>query len=99
MKINGITLPRGLTFAEASRRLGMSYRKALYAIHKHGYPAIDGRHFGQRGRRVLNPSRVDWTETNVRIARRFGISRQRVCVLRERLGKPPVGKRGPVPSV
>lgn len=97
MKINGITLPRGLTFAEAARRLGLDYRKALYVIHKHGYPAVDGRHFGQRSHRRLDPSRVDWKQSNIQIARRFRVSRERVRFLRERLGKAAVGKPGPVP--
>jgi hypothetical protein len=87
-------LPRGLTFTEVATRLGSSHSTAFYAIKRCGYRASDGRIFAQRSRRRLDPDKVDWKLSNIQIARSLGISKQRVSLVRKKLGKRPVESRG-----
>lgn len=88
------SLPAKLTIAEVSHRLGLSYQVARSAIRKHGYDFEDGRAYGQKCRRKFNPERADWTRSNIAIAWENGISRERVRVIRGKLGKPFVESRG-----
>ena len=92
------SLPKGLTFDEAARRMGIPYRRACYLMHKGGYAALDGRRFGQRKNRKLVPEKVNWKLPNTEIARQFKVSRERVRQARERLGKKAVENRGRKPN-
>lgn len=87
-------LPPGLTFSEAAKRLGKDYQAVRYAIIRHGYPAADGRRFSQNASRALDPAKVDWSLSNIEIARRLGISKQRVSKVRKQLNLPLVESRG-----
>lgn len=92
-------LPKGLTFTEAAQRLGTDYQQTRLAIQRHNYSATDGRRYSQNRIRRLAPEQVDWKMSNIDIAREFGVSRERVRVLRDRLGKPFVESRGRKASV
>lgn len=85
-------LPKGLTFIEVSRRLGMPYQRVRLAIHRHRYRASDGRRFCCP--RKIPVESIDWSESNASIARRFGVTRERIRVLRNREKKPFVESRG-----
>lgn len=95
------TLPPGLTIAEASRRLRRPYWGTLEAIHRYGYEYSDGRRFRwsdsrlarKRGYR-FNPLKADWSKSNIALAKRFGVSRERVRIVRRNLGLPFVESRG-----
>lgn len=71
-------LPPGLSFGQAARKLRAPYTVVRYAIHRYGYPAVDGRSFGQRVRRILDPDKTDWRKSDLQIARELLISKQRV---------------------
>ena len=77
---------------EVSRRLGTPYQQTRLAILRHRYPYSDGRRFGQA--KKLIAAQVNWKLPNVEIARKFGVSRERVRKLREKLCKPFVESRG-----
>lgn len=86
------SLPHGLSFGEVARRLGIPYQQVRIAIHEHGYKATDGRRFSSR--RIIPVEKIDWTQSNADISRKFDVSRERIRVLRKRLGKPFVESRG-----
>lgn len=90
-------LPPGLTFSEAAARLGTDYQATRNAIKRYGYKAADGRKFSQNGRRKLVPENVNWKLSNIEIARRLKISRERVRFMRAQLNKPFVESRGRKP--
>lgn len=92
------SLPRGLTFAEVAQRLGTPYQATRLAIIRYKYNAQDGRKYSQRNQRKLNPDQVNWRLSNKEIADQFGVSRERVRKVRERLGKPTVEARGRKPN-
>lgn len=71
-------LPPGLTYYQAARRLKVPYTVIRYAIHRYRYRAVDGRSFGQRVRRILDPDKTDWRKSDLQIARELLISKQRV---------------------
>lgn len=87
-------IPPGLTYIEASRRLGLPYQTARLALKRERYRAVDGRQYSQRGERKIRTEDVDWKQSNIEIARQCGVSRERVRFLREKLGKPMVESRG-----
>jgi hypothetical protein len=87
-------LPKGLTFTEVAKRLGTEYQSTRHAIIRYRYPAVDGRSYGQRRLRRLVPERIDWSLSNIEIARRLLVSRERVRVVRKALGKKRVEARG-----
>lgn len=88
------SLPQGLTFEEAARRLQQNYQAVRYHIIKFGYQAVDGRKFSQADRRQLDPTQVDWSQSNIAIAKQFTVSRERVRIIRQQLNLPPVESRG-----
>lgn len=88
------SLPRGLSYLEAADRLGLHYQQVRNAIKRLGYRAIDGRRFSQNHRRKIRAEDVDWSMSNIAIARLFGVSKERVRAIRDRLGKPFVESRG-----
>ena len=88
------SLPHGLTIGEAAKRLNTPYLSTRAAIRMFGYPVIDGRKYGQRSNRKLKLDKVDWTKSNVAIARKFKVSRELVRLRRKQLGHPHVESRG-----
>lgn len=87
-------LAAGLSISEMSRRLGVSYQIARRIAIAYKYPVADARKFGQSARRKIVPEEIDWTMSNIAIARKFNISRQRVKVVRDKLGIPMIEARG-----
>ena len=94
------SLPDGLSAVRAAHQLRQPYQRTRKAGRKFGYKFSDGRRFrwGENvappNRYVLDPRKVDWSLSNVEIARRLLISRERVRVVRKRLGMPFVEARG-----
>ena len=78
--------------------MGIPYRRACYLIHKGRYRALDGRRFGQRKNRKLVLEKVNWKLPNSEIAESFGVSRERVRQIRQKLGKKAVENRGRKPK-
>ena len=54
----------------------------------------DGRRFAQLKTRKFNPKKADWTQSNIALARRWKVTRQRVQQIRKQLGHPKVESRG-----
>lgn len=88
------SLPEKLSYAEAARRLKLPYQSVRLAIIRHQYLAMDGRRFGKNGKRRIPVEEIDWTHGNADIARGFGVSRERIRVIRKQLGIPFVESRG-----
>ena len=88
------SLPPGLTFSEAALRLARPYYSVRAAIHKYGYQAVDGRGTGQDSHRKIRVEDADWTKSNIEIARKFLVSKERVRVIRKKLNLPRVESRG-----
>ena len=88
------SLPKGLTFTEAAARLGQDYNATRLAIHKYGYAAVDGRRYSQMPRRKIRVEDIDWSKSNIQIARELLASRERVRQLRKSNGKRFVESRG-----
>jgi hypothetical protein len=80
------SLPPGLTFKQVAKRLKAPYSVARYGIHRYGYPARDGRSECQLRKRKVVPEKIDWTMSNVEIARKLLVSRERIRVVRRNLG-------------
>lgn len=81
------SLPKGLSVQQAARRLRRSYHTTRYWLVKRGYHRVDGRAAGWSRSRWLmsatvDPDKVDWTMRDAQIARKFGVSRQRIGQLR-----------------
>lgn len=91
-------LPPGLTFSQVAKRLKAPYGSTRIAIHCYRYPASDGRAHGQRLRRILDPEKVDWSKSDIEIARELLISKQRVNLVRHQFrngkNKSPLTKKG-----
>lgn len=87
-------LPRGLTFTEGARRLGISYQKGRRLMQRAGYPAVDGRKYSQHAHRKFVPEDADWSKSNIALAREWGVTRERVRSLRAIHRKPFVESRG-----
>jgi hypothetical protein len=84
------SLPPGLTLAAAARKLGLKYATVRHWILKCNYAYRDGRagpwsKARRMPRTIMDPDKVDWTQSNIIIARRFKISRERVRQVRNRL--------------
>ena len=77
-------------------RLPLCYQRALRAILAEtlGYPIPDGRRFAQLKTRKFNPGKADWTQSNIALARKWKVTRQRVLAIRKQLGHPKVESRG-----
>ena len=88
------SLPPGLTFSQAAKRLRRDYQCTRQAIFKYLYRALDGRHSAQLKTRKVNPDKIDWRKTNVQIARELLVSRERIRFVRQQAGKPKVEARG-----
>lgn len=88
------SLPEGLTISEVALRLGLGYQRCRTVIRESRYKSTDGRTMAQIKRRKIDPDSVDWTLSNIEIARKSGLSRERVRAIRERLGKAKVEARG-----
>lgn len=88
------SLHAGLTYSEVAAHLGVSFAKARRLISKHGYQAVDGRAFSQRDRRKFKPEDADWSRPPIEIARKWGISKQRVSRVAKDLGIEIVDSRG-----
>lgn len=80
------SIPEGLTATEVARRLGLNYQAVRSAIRKHKYPTQDGRKTAQRANRRFLVELVDWTMPPVKIAAKYGVSKQRVCFVAKQLG-------------
>lgn len=87
-------MPRGLTYHELASRWGLSYQAARRMALRHRYPASDGRKFAQVRARKIDPSEIDWSLSNVAIARQLLVSRERVRLVRKEVGAPFVESRG-----
>lgn len=93
------SLPKGLTFREAATRLGQDYNQTRLAIHRYRYRAVDGRAFSQVARRKIKAgASINWLLPNIEIARKLGVSRERVRQLRLAAGKPMIESRGRKPK-
>jgi hypothetical protein len=88
------SLPPGLTFSQAAKRLRRDYQCTRQAIFNYGYRAVDGRHFTNMKTRKVNPDKIDWRKSNIQIARELLVSRERIRFVRKRDGKPKVEARG-----
>lgn len=88
------SLPPGLSILQVAEKLGISYHRAFRAVKSSGYKANDGRTTGQNHYRKLNPDTVDWSLSNIEIAARCGVTRERVRFVRKALGKPAIEARG-----
>ena len=82
------TQPPGLSGSELARRIGQPIQLTAYWSKKLGYQTIDGRlhpdpeKFSRR--RKVRFEEIDWTEpNNAVIARKHGVSRQWVWMLRK----------------
>lgn len=80
------SLPKGLTFTQVAKRLRAPYSVARYGIHRYNYKAMDGRHECQLAGRKVVPENIDWSLSNVEIARKLLVSRERIRVVRRGLG-------------
>lgn len=85
-------LPGGLSGAEIARRVKQCPQVVSYWTRKLGYKGIDGRANPKPEKfdsiRRVNVSQIDWSESNNAIlAKRHGISRERVRQLRQRITK------------
>ncbi len=87
------TIPRRSTYEEAAALLGQSYHMTRYWMIR----------FGKKARRKNNGLRpetrrlckkADWSKSNIVIAAEFGVTRERIRQIRERIGKPKVEARG-----
>lgn len=78
--------PKPLTISQIAQRLRVPYHSARRLVLKFRYKARDGRANGQDHRRIFHPGKADWRRSNVELARKFGVSRERVRKLRERFG-------------
>ena len=92
------SLPENLTVKAAAKYLDLPYFTVRYWLLQLGYKFRDGRNCcWSQARRAkftkLVASKVDWDLTNVAIAKRFGVSRQRVHQVRSRLKFPKIGGR------
>lgn len=92
--VKKLRLPKGLSYGEAARRLGLDYQACRKLLLEQGYRATDGRTYAQNGKRRFPAEDADWTRSNVWLARRYGVSRNLVRMWRDRLGKPKVESRG-----
>lgn len=86
-------LPPGLTVFQAAEQLGRNYNTVHRWLIRLKYPYVDGRTVWTSDRRgavvrKIDPTRVDWSMGDSAIARQFGVSRQRVNLLRNRLRHP-----------
>jgi len=88
------SLPFGLSYREAAARIGLPYQRVRLAMIRDKYPVADGRGFSQNGRRKLNPALLDWSKSNIALARQWKCSRERVRTLRQKLGLPKIESRG-----
>jgi transposase len=79
-------LPKGLTFKQAAEHLDAPYSVVRYALHRYNYKALDGRHYCQLAVRKVVPEKIDWSMTNVEIARKLLVSRERIRIVRRGLG-------------
>lgn len=82
-------LPAGLTANDAAKHIGRGYSSVLFWLRHFGYRYRDGRGSAWNHRRkikaskVKQPSKINWTLPNVKIARKYGISRERARQLRQ----------------
>lgn len=93
------SLPLGLTVAQAARRLGQKYQAVRLAMIRRNYVAMDSRRASHRSpklraQQLFTPTKLEWRKPNVDLARKYGVSRERVRQLRARLGLPKVEARG-----
>lgn len=88
-------LPQGLTVEQAAKVFRRSPRVTRQRLLMAGYSPSKKRGVENLPARVIN---ADWTLPNVVLARRWGLSRERVRQYRNLLGHPKVecrGKRNP----
>lgn len=88
------SLPLGLTFSQAAKRLRRDYQCTRQALFKYRYRALDGRHTAQLKTRKVNPDKIDWRKSNIQIARELLVSRERIRFVRKHAGKAKVEARG-----
>lgn len=91
-------LPPGLTQYQAAKRLRGKTNAIRIWLLKFGYEFKDGRTLGwskqrRKAQSKILPDKVDWTKSNIQIAKTHGVSRERVRQIRERLGLEKVGGR------
>lgn len=84
--------PPGLSGAEIARRIKQQPQLVAYWLKKLRYESVDGRAHPKpekfRKIRRVNPSEVDWSEPNNQLlAKRHGVSRERIRQLRQRITK------------
>jgi hypothetical protein len=92
------SLPASLTQTQAGKFLKLKSCTVRLWLLRFGYKSPDGREIEwpesrRAKRRIMNPAKVDWSQTNLAIAKKYGISRERVRQVRSRLGVAKVGGR------
>lgn len=90
-------LPAGLSIPAIARKLKKRYAVThLWLKHyKYKFPDTRGK-WSRNGHgshcKKLDTAKVDWNMTDAAIAKQFGVSRQRVGIVRQDHGKAKVGK-------
>lgn len=80
-------LPPRLSIRRAARALKASYNFTRLLLLRHGYAYVKEHAWGQRERRKFNPNRINWSKhtNNAALAKKYGMSRERVRQLRQKL--------------
>lgn len=91
-------LPKGLTVKAIAGRLKKDYSLTNFWLRKFDYQFPDQRgiHLAllAKKRAILKPSRVNWSQSNISIAKKFGVSRERVRQVRANQKQPkPNGRK------
>lgn len=92
------SLPPGLSLTQAAQHLDKPFGSVRHWIMRLGYKFTDGRSLcwpesRKRKCRTLDPAQVDWSQTNIAIAKQFGVSRERVRQIRQAMNIKKVGGR------
>ena len=87
------SLPQGLSQQAAATHLKVKPCTARLWMKRYGYHSQDGRKTSWTPQRrilsqTLRPDKVDWSESNINIARMYNVSRERVRQVRNRLAAP-----------
>lgn len=85
-------LPKGLTVFAAAKHLGLKYSAVRFWLQKFGYKYADGRSQAwpdKRRRSVtkIRPEKINWKLSNIEIAKKLNVSRERIRQLRNKNGK------------
>lgn len=85
------SIPDGLSLKEISHRIGCSYRTVHIWANAFGYKPANGKTWTAQRRRQfqrIDWNLIDWSKSNVRLAREHGVSREIVRVRRKEYAQP-----------